>query len=134
MWRNRIARYFVIALFCPLMLSVVGCRTTTVGGGSLPSPNDGVQYFPAPLEFKLTNQVQPLEEYKLEREKLRACLDDVRQVQICVDDVQYIPAGPDFQLTNQEQALHEYKIERETLRAKAIRGIEVHSAADEDAR
>ncbi|MBC7819228.1 MAG: hypothetical protein IAG10_20260 [Planctomycetaceae bacterium] len=133
MWRNRIALCFVIALFCPLMLSAVGCRTT-VGGGSLPSPNDGIQYFPAPLEFKLTNLVQPLEEYKLEREKLRAGLDDVPQHQHCVDDVQYIPPGPDFQVTNQKQALHEYKIEREKLRARAIRDVPVHSEAEEDVR
>lgn len=74
MWRNRIARYFAIALFGPLALSAVGCRTT-VGGGSFPPPNtnrDDVQYFPAAPEFMLTKQIQAMEEYKREREESRA--------------------------------------------------------------
>ena len=50
-----------------------------------------------------------------------------------IDDVQYFPAGPEFKLKNQTKALEEYKHEREESRAKAIRGIEVHSASDEDA-
>ena len=37
---------------------------------------DSAQYVPTGPEFKLTNQVQALEEYKLEREKLRAGLEE----------------------------------------------------------
>ena len=76
--QNRIALSLMLALLSPLMFSAVGCQTT-VGGQTLPSPSylkDDVQYFPAGPEFKLTNQVRALEEYKLEREKLRAGLDD----------------------------------------------------------
>lgn len=43
-----------------------GCQST-VGGQTLPSPNylrDDVQFFPAGPEFKLSNQVRALEEYK----------------------------------------------------------------------
>lgn len=79
--RNRIALSLVFTLLCPLMFSAVGCQTT-VGGQTLPSASylsDDVQYFPAGPEFKLSNQVQALEEYKLEREKLRAGLDDDAQ-------------------------------------------------------
>ena len=79
--RNRIALSLVVTLLCPLMFSAVGCQTT-VGGQTLPSSSylsDDVQYFPAGPEFKLTNQVQAMEEYKLEREKLRAGLDDGAQ-------------------------------------------------------
>lgn len=79
--RNRIALSLMLTLLCPLMFSAVGCQTT-VGGQTLPSAYylaDDVQYFPAGPEFKLTNQVQALEEYKLEREKLRAGLDEDAQ-------------------------------------------------------
>ena len=79
--RNRIALSLIVTLLCPLMFSAVGCQTT-VGGQTLPSPtylSDDVQYFPAGPEFKLSNQVQAMEEYKLEREKLRAGLDDDAQ-------------------------------------------------------
>ena len=59
-------------------LSMAGCQVD-VGGQTLPSAyylQDDIQYFPAGPEFKLSNQVQAMEEYKLEREKLRAGLDD----------------------------------------------------------
>lgn len=75
---NGISAGLTMALLCPLMLAATGCQTT-VGGQTLPSPSylkDDVQYFPAGPEFKLSNQVQALEQYKLEREKLRAGLDD----------------------------------------------------------
>ncbi len=75
---NGISASVTIALLCPLMLAATGCQTT-VGGQTLPSSyylKDDVQYYPAGPEFKLSNQVQALEEYKLEREKLRAGVDD----------------------------------------------------------
>ena len=75
---NGISVSVTMALLCPLMLVATGCQTT-VGGQTLPSPyylKDDVQYYPAGPEFKLSNQVQALEEYKLEREKLRAGVDD----------------------------------------------------------
>ncbi len=75
--RNRIALSLVVTLLFPLMFSAVGCQTT-VGGQTLPSAtylSDDVQYFPAGPEFKLTNQVQAMEEYKLDRERLRAGFD-----------------------------------------------------------
>ena len=75
---NGISVSVTMALLCPLMLAATGCQTT-VGGQTLPSPDylkDDVQYYPAGPEFKLSNQVQALEEYKLEREKLRAGVDD----------------------------------------------------------
>ena len=75
---NGISASVTMALLCPLMLAATGCQTT-VGGQTLPSSyylKDDVQYYPAGPEFKLSNQVQALEEYKLEREKLRAGVDD----------------------------------------------------------
>jgi hypothetical protein len=75
---NGISASVTMALLYSLMLAATGCQTT-VGGQTLPSPyylKDDVQYYPAGPEFKLSNQVQALEEYKLEREKLRAGVDD----------------------------------------------------------
>lgn len=75
---NGISASVTMALLGPLMLAATGCQTT-VGGQTLPSPyylKDDVQYYPAGPEFKLSNQVQALEEYKLEREKLRAGVED----------------------------------------------------------
>lgn len=65
-----------------LMLASLGCQTTGTQQ-SLPSPwicKDDVQYYPTGPEFKLTNQVQALEEYKLEREKLRA--ESIRDIKV----------------------------------------------------
>jgi hypothetical protein len=81
MRQNGISALLTITLLCPMMASLVGCQTT-VGGQTLPSPwylKDDVQYFPAGPEFKLSNQVRALEEYKLEREKLRAGIEDEGQ-------------------------------------------------------
>ena len=79
---NGISVSVTMVLLCPLMLAATGCQTT-VGGQTLPSAyylKDDVQYYPAGPEFKLSNQVQALEEYKLELEKLRAGVeDDARQ-------------------------------------------------------
>ncbi len=76
--RNGIPASLVIALLWPLIGTVIGCQTT-VGKQGTPSASylkGGPQYFPAGPEFKLTNQVQALEEYKLEREKLRSGSDE----------------------------------------------------------
>ena len=63
-----------------LACSVLACMSTgcsllqtTVGGQTLPSGyylRDDVQYFPAGPEFKLSRQVQALEEYKLQQQGL----------------------------------------------------------------
>jgi hypothetical protein len=50
--------------------SSVGCQTT-IGGQTLPSAyylKDDLQYFPPGPEFKLTRQVQALDEYKLRQQ------------------------------------------------------------------
>ncbi|MCX7419779.1 MAG: hypothetical protein NT013_09615 [Planctomycetia bacterium] len=81
MWRNGIPASLVVALLCPLFATAVGCQTT-VGGQALPSAyylHDDVQYFPAGPEFKLTQQVQALEQYKLEQQKLKSGIDDEAQ-------------------------------------------------------
>ena len=61
-----------------LSLSTTGCMLqTTVGGQTLPSAyylRDDVQYFPAGPEFRLSNQVRALEEYKLQQQAARAGL------------------------------------------------------------
>jgi hypothetical protein len=78
---NGISKALLIGLLCPLFGTAIGCQTT-VGGQALPSGyylKDDVQYFPAGPEFKLTNQVQALEEYKRDREKFRAGLEDEPQ-------------------------------------------------------
>ena len=49
-----------------LTISLTGCQST-VGGQTLPSAyylDDDVQFFPAGPEFKLSNQVQRIEQYK----------------------------------------------------------------------
>jgi hypothetical protein len=50
--------------------SSVGCQTS-VGGQTLPSAyylKDDLSYFPSGPEFKLTKQVQAIEEYKLRQQ------------------------------------------------------------------
>lgn len=49
-----------------LTISLTGCQSS-VGGQTMPSAfylDDDVQFFPAGPEFKLSNQVQRIEEYK----------------------------------------------------------------------
>ena len=59
---------WLLVLGCAAVASTsVGCQTT-IGGQTLPSAyylKDDLQYFPPGPEFKLTRQVQALEEYKL---------------------------------------------------------------------
>jgi hypothetical protein len=56
---------------CGLLASTsIGCQST-VGGQTLPSAyylRDDLQYFPAGPEFKLSRQVQAIEEYKLRQQ------------------------------------------------------------------
>lgn len=71
---SRITRWTRFALCSGAMLSLcaTGCYLqTTVGGQTLPSAyylRDDVQYFPAGPEFRLSNQVRALEEYKLNQQ------------------------------------------------------------------
>jgi hypothetical protein len=64
-------RAWLMILGCAALSSAsVGCQTT-VGGQTLPSPNylrDDLSYFPPGPEFKLTKQVQAMEEYKLRQQ------------------------------------------------------------------
>lgn len=58
------------------MLST-GCQST-IGGQTLPSAfylQDDVQFFPAGPEFKLTRQVQAMEEYKLRQQGAEPALE-----------------------------------------------------------
>ena len=68
MKRNLIKHWLPAVLAaCTMMGSMSGCIQSTVGGQTLPSGyylRDDVQYFPAGPEFKLTNQVRALEEYR----------------------------------------------------------------------
>lgn len=71
---SRLTQWTRVALCSGAMLSLcaTGCMLqTTVGGQTLPSAyylRDDVQYFPAGPEFRLTNQVRALEEYKLNQQ------------------------------------------------------------------
>ena len=64
---------WMVLAFAGLMpLATTGCQST-IAGQTLPSAyylRDDVQYFPAGPEFKLTNQVQAIEQYKLEQQAL----------------------------------------------------------------
>ena len=65
----------VILLTCGAIpaVALTGCQAS-VGGQTLPSPyylRDDVQYFPHGPEFKLTEQVRALDEYKLERDLIQ---------------------------------------------------------------
>ncbi len=70
-------RLLIVSSIC--LTSSVGCLQTRIGGQTLPSATylrDDVEFFPAGPEFKLTNQVRALEEYKLEQEAIREGLDE----------------------------------------------------------
>lgn len=63
---------------CGVCVTLTGCQTT-VGGQTLPSAyylKDDVQYFPAGPEFKLSNTVQAIEQYKLDQAGFNAQYDD----------------------------------------------------------
>lgn len=65
------ARPWLLLLGSALLTTVsVGCQST-VGGQTLPSAyylRDDVQYFPPGPEFRLSKQVEALEEYKLRQQ------------------------------------------------------------------
>ncbi|MFN0054757.1 MAG: hypothetical protein ACKV0T_21505 [Planctomycetales bacterium] len=60
-------RPWLLLLGCVTLCSAsVGCQST-IGGQTLPSAyylTDDLQYFPAGPEFKLSQQVQAMDEYK----------------------------------------------------------------------
>ena len=77
--QNLFRNWSRLALLGGALISVAatGCQTT-VGGQTLPSGyylNDDVQFFPAGPDYLLSNQVQALEEHKLEQEALLQGLD-----------------------------------------------------------
>jgi hypothetical protein len=54
-----------------LSIASTGCQST-VGGQTLPSAfylRDDIQYFPAGPEFKLSKQVEAMEEYNLRQQE-----------------------------------------------------------------
>ncbi len=79
---SRFNRWSRLALCATALVSLAstGCMLqTTVGGQTLPSAyylRDDVQYFPAGPEFRLSNQVRALEEYKLQQQAARAGLQE----------------------------------------------------------
>jgi hypothetical protein len=62
---------WLLVLSCSLFSALsTGCQST-VGGQTLPSAyylRDDVQYFPPGPEFRLTRQVEALEEYKMRQQ------------------------------------------------------------------
>ncbi len=66
---------WLLLLGCAAVCSTsVGCQTT-IGGQTLPSAyylKDDLQYFPPGPEFKLSKQVQAIEEYKLRQQGIGA--------------------------------------------------------------
>ena len=62
---------WLLVLGCAAVSStLVGCQTT-IGGQTLPSAyylRDDLQYFPPGPEFKLSRQVQALDEYRLRQQ------------------------------------------------------------------
>ena len=63
----------MVLLGCALLSATsIGCQST-IGGQTLPSAfylQDDVQYFPAGPEFRLSRQVQAIEQYNLRRQGL----------------------------------------------------------------
>jgi hypothetical protein len=58
-------------------IASTGCQST-VGGQTMPSAyflTDDVQFFPAGPEGQLTNQIQKLDEYRLEQEAIDGGLE-----------------------------------------------------------
>lgn len=73
-------RKLAIASVCVfgVCFTLTGCQST-VGGQTLPSAyylKDDVQYFPAGPEFKLSNTVQAMEQYKLDQAGFNAQYGD----------------------------------------------------------
>ena len=67
----------ILALALLASSLLTGCQST-VGGQTLPSAYylwDDVQYFPAGPEYLLPNQLQALEQYKLEQQGINNDLD-----------------------------------------------------------
>jgi len=79
---NRVKQYPRLLLLAGglFILSATGCSfQSTVGGQTLPSHSylkDDVQFFPTGGEEQLPNLRRALDEYRLERESIRAGLRD----------------------------------------------------------
>jgi len=75
---RRVARPLVAFMGCALMtFTFVGCQTS-IGGQTLPSAyflRDDLQYYPHGPEDQLTNQINAIEQYKLEQAGLTEPLD-----------------------------------------------------------
>ncbi|RPI83607.1 MAG: hypothetical protein EHM42_08265 [Planctomycetaceae bacterium] len=66
-------RTSLLLLGCAVLCSAAAGCQVSVGGQTLPSAyylRDDLQYFPAGPEFKLSNQVRAIEEYKLRQQGL----------------------------------------------------------------
>ncbi len=69
--RRKLAPWLVLGFAGLLPMATTGCQST-IAGQTLPSAyylTDDVQYFPAGPEFKLSNQVQAIEQYKLQQQQ-----------------------------------------------------------------
>jgi len=70
-----LASLMLVSMLPGCILPGYGTAQTSIGGQTLPSAyylNDDVQFFPAGPEFKLTNTVRAMEEYRLQQEELNA--------------------------------------------------------------
>ena len=82
MWRTECSRRVTTAVLCLPMLLALGCQSgfrkqTHTSQRCL---SNDPRYTPAPSEFKWSKQqIQAMEEYKLEHQKQRAGLDDNAQ-------------------------------------------------------
>ncbi len=82
MWRMECSRRVTTAALCLPLLLALGCQTgfRKQTHASQRCLSNDPRYTPAPSEFKRSKpQVQSLEEYKLQRKKQRAGLDDDAQ-------------------------------------------------------
>lgn len=79
MWRSGVATKIAMLICSALLAEITGCQSEQV----LPQHQicvDDVQYIPAEPEFKLTNQIQAIEEYNHEREASRA--ETIRDIKV----------------------------------------------------
>ena len=77
--QSTLRNWSLIAILGGVLIAVaaIGCQTS-VGGQTYPSAyylHDDVEYHPAGPESPLSNQIQALEEHKLEQQALQQGLD-----------------------------------------------------------
>ena len=73
-----LASLLLVSTMPGCILPGYGTLQTSIGGQTLPSAyylDDDVQLFPAGPEFKLTNTVRAMEEYRLQQETINAGLE-----------------------------------------------------------